>query len=129
MDTIQHVQSTTHAAMPGERPWMVATHRIMDSVWTLYYRVLPGGGLEIGAHDRTMPEGFKRERELPKFQLSEAPGSRKVVAVRLSTDPKATLQPDKAEWTEYPVPEQPHVFSKPYGVFKGTDIQDEVKPE
>lgn len=61
---------------------MKATHRIMDSVWTLEYRLEPDDTLTILSYDRDDPEGHEKERELPQVRLVEESG-RVVTAVLL----------------------------------------------
>ena len=47
-----------------------ATQRLIDSVWTLTYKIIDGK-VEILEHNRTDPEGYEKEGELPNFNLLE----------------------------------------------------------
>lgn len=50
---------------------MKATHRLIDSVWTVEYEVLNEYQVNILKFTREDPEGYKRERELPQCEVLE----------------------------------------------------------
>lgn len=50
---------------------MKATKRLIDSVWTLEYEFVPGGGIKILNYNREDPEGYEKEDELPQCQIIE----------------------------------------------------------
>jgi hypothetical protein len=48
-----------------------ATHRAIDSVWTLEYIINDDNTMTIISHDREDVEGYEREKELPRFKIIE----------------------------------------------------------
>ncbi|WGH49727.1 hypothetical protein [Alishewanella phage vB_AspM_Slickus01] len=49
-----------------------AVKRLIDSVWTLGFRIIDGK-VEIISHDSDNSIGYQHEKDLPKFQLNEDP--------------------------------------------------------
>jgi hypothetical protein len=62
---------------------MKATERMIDSVWTVEYEVVGENEAKILAFNREDPEGYEKERELPRCNLAEA-GDRTVVGLTIS---------------------------------------------
>lgn len=54
-----------------ENSRLVATRRLIDSVWTLVYELVEPGKIKIIAHDRQNPIGYEKERELKQYVLRE----------------------------------------------------------
>lgn len=50
---------------------MKATHRLIDSVWTVEYEILSPTEIKIIRFSREDPEGYQRERELPQCTVKE----------------------------------------------------------
>lgn len=50
---------------------MKATHRLIDSVWTVEYNIVSPTEVEILRFSREDPEGYQKERELPQCQVVE----------------------------------------------------------
>jgi hypothetical protein len=50
---------------------MKATHRLIDSVWTVEYKHVSIHDVEIIKYSRSDPEGYKREQELPQATIIE----------------------------------------------------------
>ena len=50
---------------------LLATQRLIDSVWTVEYQIVGEGKVKILSYTRENPEGYKRERELPRFSKTE----------------------------------------------------------
>jgi hypothetical protein len=50
---------------------MKATKRLIDSVWTLEYEFVPGGGVKILNYNREDPEGYEKEHDLPQCRIIE----------------------------------------------------------
>lgn len=50
---------------------MKATERLIDSVWTLEYNILPNGKVEILKYSREDIEGYENEKNLPRLNLQE----------------------------------------------------------
>ncbi len=53
---------------------MKATHRLIDSVWTVEFNEVSPTEVEIIRYSREDPEGYYRERELPQCTVVEAEG-------------------------------------------------------
>lgn len=51
-----------------------ATHRLIDSVWTLEFERIGDTQARITRYSRNDPEGYNREKELPQCTLVEAEG-------------------------------------------------------
>jgi len=50
---------------------MKATHRLIDSVWTVEYEVLNETEIEVIKFTRNDPDGYEKERELPQCSVIE----------------------------------------------------------
>jgi hypothetical protein len=50
---------------------MKATHRLIDSVWTVEYNEVSPTEVEILSFNRTDPEGYEKERQLPQCTVIE----------------------------------------------------------
>ena len=63
---------------------MKAVNRIIDSVWTIEYELVPENpnAIKLLRYSRNDPEGYEREHELPKGRLVESP-HRLVVAAEI----------------------------------------------
>lgn len=59
-----------------------ATHRILDSVWTLVYKIIDDGSIEVLSHNRGNLVGYVLEKTLPKFMQKEE-GKRHMVSVEI----------------------------------------------
>ncbi len=81
---------------------MKATHRLIDSVWTVQFTLNDNGTATIHSYNRQDPEGYERERQLPKGWLKED-DDRTVTALVLK-------ESGDAEGVEYPVTNPKHVF-------------------
>ena len=81
---------------------MKATHRLIDSVWTVEFTLNPDNTATIHNYNRQDPEGYERERQLPKGWLLE--DDERTVTALVLKESKDT------EAVEYPVTNQKHVF-------------------
>ena len=81
---------------------MKATKRLIDSVWTVEYTLNENGTATIHNYSRHDPEGYERERQLPKGWLKED-DDRTVTALFLK-------ESKDTEAIEYPVTNQKHIF-------------------
>jgi hypothetical protein len=50
---------------------MKATHRLIDSVWTLEYELDEAGNITILKYSRSDQEGYDKEKELPQCTVVE----------------------------------------------------------
>ena len=94
---------------------LMATERLIDSVWTVVYQIVEEGKVKILSYDRNNPEGYKQERELPRMSMKED-GKRVVTHLRIDSDPgyfDYWCQNDKGELYEVVNPQ--YVFS--YGEY------------
>ena len=48
-----------------------ATHRLIDSVWTVGYNIVNENEIEVISFNRNDPEGYKNERTLPQCTVIE----------------------------------------------------------
>jgi hypothetical protein len=48
-----------------------ATHRLIDSVWTLGYEKVSENEIRIISYDRDNPVGYKEEKNLPRIRIVE----------------------------------------------------------
>jgi hypothetical protein len=48
-----------------------ATHRLIDSVWTLEYQITPDNKAKIIKYSRNDTEGYKNEKSLPQCNVNE----------------------------------------------------------
>ena len=83
---------------------MKATHRLIDSVWTVEFTLNPDNTATIHNYNRQDPEGYERERELPKGWLKED-DERTVTALVLNTN-----RGNNGAAVEYPVTNPMHIF-------------------
>jgi hypothetical protein len=90
---------------------MKATHRLINSVWTVEYEIVSPTEVRIINFTRDDPEGYEREKELPQATVVEDLG-RTVVGLLIRD------KPDSFAWVnekncdhKYTVINPQHVFS------------------
>jgi len=90
---------------------MKATHRLIDSVWTVEYNILSPTEVEILKFGRDDPEGYEKERQLPQCNVVED-DKRTFVAlqVRDSFDSFKWVNAENCD-REYKVVNPKHIFS------------------
>lgn len=90
----------------------LATKRLIDSVWTCVFERVEGG-VKILAYDRTIGEGYERERELPRCSLVETKDNKRtVLAIELAPYGDFEYWPTAETVTEtLPVVNPQNVFS------------------
>lgn len=62
-----------------QQPTFKATKRVIDSVWTIQYRVHGEKQVEILSFDRNDDDGYLNEKNLPKGDLIESDDGRRTV--------------------------------------------------
>jgi len=91
---------------------MKATERLIDSVWTVEYEVVGEKKAKIIAFNRKDPEGYEKESELPRCNLTET-ADRTVVGLTIS--PNASFRYgaglDYPDSKFYEVVNPKHIFS------------------
>jgi hypothetical protein len=91
---------------------LLAAQRLIDSVWTVAYQIVGEGKVKILSHSRENPEGYKRERELPRFGKVENPEGRIFTHLRIQNVPDPWSNwADKDNSTTYEVVNPQNVFS------------------
>lgn len=60
-----------------------ATHRLIDSVWTVVYQELENGKVQIIRYDRDNMVGYKLENKLPKAKMIESGANRTLLSIRV----------------------------------------------
>lgn len=90
---------------------MKATHRLIDSVWTLEYEVISETEIKILNFSRDDEEGYKKEKQLPQCSIIED-NERTVteVMIRNTFDPFNWVNRDNCDHV-YKVINPQHVFS------------------
>lgn len=88
---------------------MKATHRLIDSVWTVTYEIVDGKAV-ISSYNRRDEEGYKHERQLPQCALVET-DDRTVVELLLRPYEQFNGWCNSSNCTErYEVANPKHVF-------------------
>ena len=89
---------------------MKATHRLINSVWTVEYNIVSPTEVEIVKFSREDPEGYERERELPQCTVVEAEGRIfAALLVRDAFDAFGWVNLENCD-RKYVVTNQKHVF-------------------
>jgi hypothetical protein len=90
---------------------MKATHRLIDSVWTVEYNIVSPTEVEILKFGREDPEGYQKERELPQCTVVEdEKRTFKQLLVRNSFNAFGWVSADDCDH-KYEVINPKHVFS------------------
>ncbi len=76
-----------------------ATHRLIDSVWTLEYIINDDNTITIIKHGREDAEGYEKEKALPRFKIVE---NDKRLAL------KVIIQAYESPFTHLPNEDNPH---------------------
>ena len=88
-----------------------AVNRLINSVWTISYRELEDGTIELLSHDRENAIGYEKERELPNFKLIEA-DNRIVMGALITNDIcEYSFDWSEAEKHKFAVSNPKNVFS------------------
>jgi len=89
-----------------------ATHRIIDSVWTLEYEIVSKDSIRILNYSRDDIEGYNKEKELPQCRIIENPNGRIIesVLVRNEFKPFDWVNANNADFN-YTVVNPQYIFS------------------
>lgn len=90
---------------------MKATHRLIDSVWTVEYNTVSPTEVEVIRISRDDKEGYERERQLPQCKIVE--DDKRIVIellVRDSFNSFNWVNPENCDHT-YKVVNPKHIFS------------------